>query len=164
MDVAPMKRLEGDAWLVEVPGDLAAKPHRAWGYEGGVIARGWIGDAPMTVVVQERELKGSFSDWVRRVHHSWLEHSQRRVEVPGATDAIRTDGRIEFDGLGAEDDIENCTTVIAKRGHHVWSLTVRTRPEDGIADAVEPIVASFELVTAQSSSSSRPDRSTSASP
>jgi hypothetical protein len=141
-----MKGLEGDGWRVELPDGLIAKPARAWGYEGGIIARGWIGDAPITVVVQERELKGSFSDWVRHVHHSWLERRQHRVDVAGASDAIRSDGRIEFDGLGAVDDIESCTTVLAKRGRRVWSLTVRTRPEDGIDDEIEPIVASFELI------------------
>ena len=80
------------------------------------------------------------------VHRAWLEHvSQERVDVAGAQDAIRTDGVIEFDGLGAKDDRENCTTVLAKRGRRVWSLTVRTRPEDGIEPEVEPIVGSFEL-------------------
>ena len=52
---------------------------------------------------------------------------------------------IEFDGLGAKDDRENCTSLLAKRGRRVWSLTVRTRPEDGIEADVEPIVQSFEL-------------------
>jgi hypothetical protein len=76
----------------------------------------------------------------------WLEHQVRRVEVPGAADAARIDGVIEFDGLGAKDDRENCTTVAAKRSGRVWSLTVRTRPEDGIEAEVEPIVSSFELI------------------
>jgi hypothetical protein len=67
---------------------------------------------------------------------------------------------IEFDGLGAKDDRESCTTVVAKRGGRVWSLTVRTRPEDGIGAEVEPIIASFEL----DQSSSNPERMTSAWP
>jgi hypothetical protein len=53
---------------------------------------------------------------------------------------------IDFDGLGAKDDRENCTVLVAKNKGRVWSLTVRTRPEDGIAGEIEPIVASFELI------------------
>jgi hypothetical protein len=53
---------------------------------------------------------------------------------------------IEFDGLGAKDDRENCTTLVAKSGGRVWSLTVRTRPEDELDVEVEQVVSSFELV------------------
>ena len=140
-----MRTIEGDGWRVGLPDGLIAKDHQAWSYESGAIARGWIGEAPMTVIVQVRTLDSGFNDWVRRLHRAWLERDQQRISVPGATDAVRSDGLIEFDGLGAQDDREHCTTVVAKRGRRVWSLTVRTRPEDGIDAAVEPIVASFEL-------------------
>lgn len=141
-----MKTVQGDGWTLAIPDGLVARAHQAYGYESGVIARGWIGEAPVTVIVQVRPLEGGFNNWVRYVHRVWLERRERRIKVPGATDAIRSDGLIEFDGLGAKDDRENCTTVLAKRGHRVWSLTVRTRPEDGIELEVEPIVESFELV------------------
>ena len=155
-----MKSIEGDGWRVQIPDGLIARAHVAYGYESGAIARGWVGDdAPMTVIVQVKPLETGFNEWVRYVHRVWLERSQERIEVPGARDAIRSDGVIEFDGLGAEDDRENCTTVIAKRGRRVWSLTVRTRPEDGVQAEVEPIVDSFEIVQ-----SSSPESSTSASP
>jgi hypothetical protein len=140
-----MKTIEGDGWRVDIPDGLIAKGHKAYGYESGSIARGWVGDAPMTVIVQVKPLESGFNEWVRQLHRVWLEHHSERIEVPGAADAARIDGVIEFDGLGAKDDRESCTTVVAKRAHRVWSLTVRTRPEDGIADAVEPIVASFAL-------------------
>jgi hypothetical protein len=130
---------------VELPDGLIAKRHQAHGYESGAIARGWIGEAPVTVVVAVRALDTGFNRWVRDLHRSWIEHDQRRIDVPRAADAIRVDGVIEFDGLGAVDDRELCTTVVAKRGRRVWSLTVRTRPEDAIAAEVEPILASFEL-------------------
>ena len=141
-----VKAIEGDGWRVQLPDGLIAKEHKAYGYDGGVIARGWIGEAPTTVIVQVKTLETGFNEHVRQMHKLWLEHAQRRITVSGAADAIRTDGVIEFDGLGAKDDRENCTTLIAKRGGRVWSLTVRTRPEDGIEAEVEPIVASFELV------------------
>ena len=154
-----MKSIEGDGWRVRIPDGLIAREHSAYGYESGSIARGWVGEAPMTVIVQVKPLETGFNEWVRYVHRVWLERSEQRIEVPGARDAIRSDGVIEFDGLGAKDDHENCTTVIAKRGRRVWSLTVRTRPEDGVQAEVEPIVDSFEIVQ-----SSSPDSSTSASP
>ena len=140
-----MRALTGDGWRVEIPDGLVASEHQAYGYESGALARGWIGEAPVTVIVQVKPLEGGFNEWVRYVHRVWLERSERRIHVRGAKDAIRSDGVIEFDGLGAKDDRENCTTVIAKRGRRVWSLTVRSRPEDGIAEQLEPIVGSFEL-------------------
>lgn len=156
-----MRPLEGDGWRLELPDGLIAKDHRAWSYDSGAIARGWIGEAPVTVIVQVRRLEVGFNDWVRELHRHWLERDQQRISVPGAADAIRSDGLIEFDGLGAKDDREHCTTVVAKRGRRVWSLTVRTRPEDGIDAEIEPIVASFTLVPQSSSS---PESSTSAYP
>ena len=140
-----MPATEGDGWRLNLPTGLIAKESAAYGYESGMIARGWIGEAPVTVVVQVKSLETGFNDWVRQVHRLWLDRRERRIKVPGAADAIRSDGVIEFDGLGAKDDRENCTTVLAKRGRRVWSLTVRTRPEDGIELEVEPIVESFEL-------------------
>jgi hypothetical protein len=140
-----MRSLEGDGWRLEIPDGLIAKDHKAYGYESGSIARGWIGEAPVTVIVQVKPLEDGFNQWVRQLAQPWLEHVTERIKLAGAADAARIDGVIEFDGLGAKDDRENCTTVVAKRQHRVWSLTVRTRPEDGIETAVEPIVASFEL-------------------
>jgi len=140
-----LKNLEGDGWRLAIPDGLIAKDHTAYGYQSGSIARGWIGEAPVTVIVQVKALEGGFNEWVRYVTRFFMDAESRRAEVPGAKDANRTDGVIDFDGLGAEDDRENCTTVIAKRGKRVWSLTIRTRPEDGIAAEIEPIVASFEL-------------------
>jgi hypothetical protein len=140
-----VKAIAGDGWRAAIPEGLIAKDHQAYGYESGTIARGWVGEAPMTVIVQVKPLDGGFNEWVRTLPRLWLEHVTERIEVPGAADAARIDGVIEFDGLGAKDDRENCTTVLAKHKRRVWSLTVRTRPEDEIGDAVEAIVASFEL-------------------
>jgi hypothetical protein len=160
-----VRPFEGDGWRVELPDGLIAKDHRARDYDSGAIARGWIGEAPVTVIVQVRRLEVGFNEWVRELHRHWLEHQQRRVSVPGAADAIRSDGVIEFDGLGAKDDREHCTTLVAKSGRRVWSLTIRTRPEDGIDAEIEPIVASFAVTATRSrQSSSNPDSSTSASP
>jgi hypothetical protein len=140
-----VKTIGGDGWQVAIPDGLIAKDHQAYGYESGSIARGWVGEAPMTVIVQVKPLDTGFNEWVRRLARPWLEHEVERIKVPGAADAARIDGVIEFDGLGAKDDRENCTTLVAKAGRRVWSLTVRTRPEDGIDAEVEPIVSSFVI-------------------
>jgi hypothetical protein len=138
-----VKTIEGDGWRAAIPDGLIAKDHKAFGYESGAIARGWVGEAPMTVVVQVKALETGFNEWVRQLHRTWLEHRVERVKLAGAADAARIDGVIEFDGLGAKDDRESCTVVVAKRGRRVWSLTVRTRPEDDVD--IEALVASFEL-------------------
>src|SRR4051794_22843129 len=116
-----MQTLTGEGWSLKLPDGLIAKDHVAYGYESGAIARGWVGDdAPITVIVQVTTPDRGFNEWVGYVHRTWLEVStQRRIEVPGAKDAVRTDGLIEFDGLGAKDDRENCTTLLAKRGRNV---------------------------------------------
>jgi hypothetical protein len=137
--------LDGDGWRVELPDGLIARDHQASGYESGMIARGWLGDSPVTAVVQTKPLEGGFNAFVRQVLSTWIESSQRRVDVPNANDAIRADGIVEFDGLGARDDRERCMTVLAKRGGRVWSLTVRCRPDDGLEGELEPIFDSFAL-------------------
>jgi hypothetical protein len=138
--------VEGDGWRVDVPDGFIAKAAAADGYDSGAIARGWIGDAPVTAVVQTRALREGFNAWVRRVPEQWLEHESRRVRVPGATDAVRIDGMIEFDGLGAKDDHERCTAICAKRASRAFILSVRSRPEDELGEQVEAILGSFALL------------------
>jgi hypothetical protein len=134
-----------DGWQIDLPSGLIAKPATALGYESGVIARGYVGDAPVTIVVQVRELARGFNRWVDEVAAHWLEVSRRRISVPGAADAVRLDGVIEFDGLGAEDDRERCTTVCAKQRRRGYVLTLRSRPEDAVHESFEPVIASFRL-------------------
>lgn len=135
----------GDGWQVALPAGVIGRPLAAHSYLSGVIARGYLGDAPVTIVVQVRELADGFNRWVDEVAAHWLEVSRRRISVPGAADAVRLDGLIEFDGLGAADDRERCTTVCAKRRRRGYVLTARSRPEDAVHERFEPVVASFEL-------------------
>jgi hypothetical protein len=140
--------LSGDGWSLDLPDGLIAKPHKAWGYESGAIARGWIEDAPVTVIVQVAELETGFNQGVAKGGAWWLElDPPRRVTVRGAGDAVRLDGFVEFDGLGALDDREQCIAVCAKHGRQVVGLTIRSRPEDNVQHRLEPIVQSFRLVT-----------------
>jgi hypothetical protein len=142
------RAMTGEGWTVDLPEGLIAKPHVAWGYESGVLARGWLEEAPVTVIVQVKNLPPhiGFNEWVRQVAAYWLEQSPpRRIKIPGAGDAVRLDGVIEFDGLGDRDDRERCITVCAKQRRKVFGLTIRSRMEDQIAPLLEPIVESFAL-------------------
>lgn len=136
----------GDGWQIELPSGVISKPLTAHGYLSGAIARGYIGDAPVTIVVHVRELSGRFNRWVDEVAANWLEVSRRRASVPGAADAVRLDGVIEFDGLGAVDDRECCTTVCAKHRRRGYVLTARSRPEDAVHESFEAVIASFEVL------------------
>jgi hypothetical protein len=138
--------VSGDGWRLAIPSGLIAKTHKAWGYDSGAMARGWIGEAPVTAIVQVKQLEAGFNAWVCRFASTWLEHESRRVHVPGATDAVRIDGYIEFDGLGAADEREHCIAVCARRRRRAVALTIRSRPEDAVQAELEPIVASFELL------------------
>ena len=138
--------ISGDGWQLTLPPGVIAKPAAAHGYLSGVIARGFIGDAPVTVLAQVRDLPDGFNRWVDAVAAHWLEVDRRRITVPGAADAVRLDGLIDFDGLGAVDDRERCTTVCAKQRRRGYVLTVRSRPEDAIHEGFEAVVASFVLL------------------
>ena len=112
--MADFATLEGDGWRIGLPEGLIARDHTAWGCESGSIARGWIGEAPVTVVIQRQRLDRTFNQWVKDLTAYWLEFEPPRpIDIPGAKDARRIDGYIEFDGLGAKDDREHCTTVAA---------------------------------------------------
>jgi hypothetical protein len=142
-----MAKINGAGWQLSLPAGFPAKEHKAYGYESGAIARGFVGDGPVTVTVQVKQLDSGFNEWVRRVSAHWLEaEPPRRISVPGARDAVRIDGYIEFDGLGARDDRERCVALYAKRGKSVVSLTIRSRPEDALELELEPILDSFELL------------------
>jgi hypothetical protein len=138
--------ISGDGWQVTLPPGVIAKPVAAHGYLSGIIARGFIGEAPVTVLAQVRDLPDGFNRWVESVAAHWLEVDRRRITVPGAADAVRLDGVIDFDGLGAADDRERCTTVCAKQRRRGYVLTARSRPEDAVHEAFEAVVASFVLL------------------
>jgi len=142
-----MATINGDGWRLSLPAGFPAKEHKAYGYDSGAIARGFVGDGPVTVIVQVKKLETGFNEWVRRVSAPWLEREPpRRVSVPGARDAVRVDGYIEFDGLGARDDRERCVALYAKSGTSVVSVTIRSRPEDALDRELEPILESLELL------------------
>jgi hypothetical protein len=41
-----VKPIQGDGWQLTLPDGLIATDHKADGYDGGTIARGWIEAAP----------------------------------------------------------------------------------------------------------------------
>ena len=144
-----MATIDGAGWRLSLPAGFPAKEHKAWGYESGVIARGFVGDGSVAVIVQVKQLETGFNECVRRVSAYWLESEPpRRVSVAGARDAVKVYGYIEFDGLAARDDRERCVALYAKSGKSVVSLTIRSRPEDSLDLELEPILDSLELLPA----------------
>jgi hypothetical protein len=142
-----MATINGDGWRLSLPAGFPAKEHKAYGYESGAIARGFVGDGPVTITIQVKRLETGFNEWVRRVSAHWLESDPpRRVSVSGARDAVRVDGYVEFDGLGARDDRERCVALYAKSGKSVVSVTIRSRPEDTLDLELDPILDSVELL------------------
>ena len=142
-----MATINGAGWRLSLPAGFPAKEHKAYGYESGAIARGFVGDGPVTVTVQVKQLEAGFNEWVRLVSGHWSESEPpRRVSVPGARDAVRVDGYIEFDGLGARNDREPCVALYAKSGKSVVSVTIRSRPEDTLDLELDPILDSVELL------------------
>jgi hypothetical protein len=145
--MSQVETISGTGWRLCLPAGFPAKEHKASGYESGAIARGFIGEGPVTVTIQVKHLDNGFNEWVRRVSGPWLEaEPPRRVSVPGARDAVRVDGYIEFDGLGARDDRERCVALYAKSGRSVVSVTIRSRPEDALDPELEPILDSLTLL------------------
>ena len=144
-----MATINGAGWQLSLPAGFPVKEHKAYGYQSGVIARGFVGDGPVTVTVQVSQLAAGFNESVRRVSAHWLESEPpRRVSVSGARDAVRVSGYIEFDGLGARDNRERCVALYAKSGKSLVSLTIRSRPEDALDVELEPILDSLELLPA----------------
>jgi hypothetical protein len=144
-----MATINGAGWQLSLPAGFPVKEHKAYGYRSGVIARGFVGDGPVTVTVQVSRLAAGFNEWVRRVSAHWLESEPpRRVSVSGARDAVRVTGYVEFDGLGARDNRERCVALYAKSGKSLVSLTIRSRPEDALDVELEPILDSLELLPA----------------
>ena len=142
-----MATINGAGWRLSLPAGFPAKEHQAYGYESGAIARGFVGDGPVTITIQVKRLETGFNEWVRRVSAHWLESDPpRRVSVSGARDAVRVDGYVEFDGLGARDDRERCVALYAKSGKSVVSVTIRSRPEDALDLELDPILDSLELL------------------
>ena len=72
----------------------------------------------------------------------------RQVEVPGSSSAVRRDGIIDFEDEPSEEDVWRITVIVAEAAGELVTLSLRTRPEDAVAEAVEEVVASFAVAPA----------------
>jgi hypothetical protein len=104
--------------------------------------------APALVIVSSRELRGGTVPRLARKLAGALIPSPpepRPVAVSGTKQAMRVDGLIAMgEGLTA-DGVERIAIVVAKRRREAIALTVRTRPEDDVAGAVEALIGSLTI-------------------
>jgi hypothetical protein len=139
-------RFETDAWALAVPPGMVARivnpPPECTSM---VHVRGEIvPDAPAFAIVSTRA-GVTVSRLAKKLAGSLMapRNPPRAIAVPGTKHAVRVDGLIEMEeGLSA-DGVERITIVITARRHDVLVLTVRTRPNDDVRDAVESLVGSF---------------------
>ncbi len=66
-------------------------------------------------------------------------------EVRGCRRGWRLDGLIEMDEGLTADGVERITIVTGEGTEEFVSLTVRTRPEDAVAESVEEVLTSFRV-------------------
>ena len=115
------------------------------------IFRGWIGEEPFSVIVSTRRRTGTtLRRTCERMSVGFRDGAREglEVDVPGSKGARRVDGLIEIEeGLGEPPDwTERFTVVVAAATRELVLLTVRRRPEADLAEAVEGVVASLQLV------------------
>jgi hypothetical protein len=72
-----MATINGAGWRLSLPAGFPAKKHKACGCESGAIARGFVGDGPVTVIVQVKQLETGF-----RGREGHLTSGEYRLEVP----------------------------------------------------------------------------------
>jgi hypothetical protein len=140
---------QGEAWRLELPPGLrvvvVSPPPEctSMAHLRGEIAPG----APALGVVSTQERDRSARACVRRLAASFEPpHPEpRAAAVAGARGAWRIDGRLDMEEGLTADGIERIAVVVAARRHDLVVLTVRTRPDDDVGDAVDRLIASFAV-------------------
>ena len=143
--------LATDAWTVALPPTMVGGPVPRPPPEcrSMAIVRGEVApDAPAVVILTARSRSGvTVRAFARTFTASFTEPpgEGRSVRVAGARSAIRLDGLIEIEEGLSEDSIERIALVLAATAHEFVTLTVRTRPDDRVSEAVQELVASFTV-------------------
>jgi hypothetical protein len=104
--------------------------------------------APALVIVSSRELRGgTVPRLARKLAAELLPPcpEPKRLAVHGTKQAMRVDGLIAMDEGLTDDGVERIAIVVAARRREAVALTVRTRPVDDVAAAVEALIASFAI-------------------
>ena len=111
--------------------------------------RGDLGpSAPAMIIVSSRELGNTTVPRIaRKLAAAFLKPipEPRTVVVPGTKQAVRVDGLIAMEEGLSTDGVERITIVVAKRRNEAVAFTIRTRPDDDLAEAVESLIASFAI-------------------
>jgi hypothetical protein len=147
--VAAARRFETEAWSLELPDGLRAvvvdPPPECTSmvHLRGEIAPG----APAFGVVSTQERDPGARAAARRLAASCEPPlpEPRAVSVAGARDAFRFDGRFDIEEGLTADGIERLALIVAARRRDLVVLTVRTRPEDDVAAAIDQLMASLEV-------------------
>jgi hypothetical protein len=103
--------------------------------------------APAVIIVTSRALRDtSVRALARKLAGSFTTPTEPQpIDVPGTNRSLRVDGLIEIEEGLTEDWIERIAIVVAARRDEAITLTVRTRPADDVAGAVEALIASFAI-------------------
>jgi hypothetical protein len=104
--------------------------------------------APAIVIVSSRVLGDStVPRLARKLAKSFLKPvaEPQPVAVLGTKQAVRVDGLIEMEEGLSEDGVERIAIVVAKRRGEAVVLTIRTRPDDDVTDAIGELLRSFAV-------------------
>jgi hypothetical protein len=153
--MAATRRHATGAWALEVPEGIigrAVEPPHDSPYDSLFILRGWLHDAaPATIVVATRPRRGvTLRAEARRLGAGFEDPpgDGAAAAVEGARGARRVDGLIDLGEGVSPDGIDRCATIVAAGRRALVLLTVRTRPDDDAADAVEQVLASLRVLDA----------------
>jgi hypothetical protein len=147
-----MRRAEGPGFEFALPEELVGGPveHTRTDLTWMGNWRGWLGDAPFSVIASTRPREGRHLRAFLAVLTEMFVEPQgdgREFDVPGARGARRVDGLFELElGLSA-DWIEWATVILAADADRRFvTLTIRSRPGDELAALHDEIAASLRLV------------------
>ena len=137
--------MNGDGWRLALPEGVsgrASTPAPDSPYTATSIARGWLGDHAVTIVVTKRDRRGvTLRSEARRLGGE----EGDEIDVPGAQGARRVDRVIEMEEGVSPDGIERMTLVVAARRREFVLMVVRVPEGAPVSEDVEAIVASLEL-------------------
>jgi hypothetical protein len=146
-----VKRADGPGFTLALPDELVGGrvEHTRTDLTWMAIWRGWLGEAPFSVIASTRPREGRHLRAMLAVLTELFVEPQgdgREFDVPGARGARRVDGLFELELGLAADWIEWATVVLAADGDRQFvTLTIRSRPGDELAGLHDEVAASLRL-------------------
>ena len=134
-------------WEVAFPPGIVARevtPPSDSPYSTISLARGWIGDHAVTIVVTTRPRRGvTLRSEARRLGGG---DEGTEIAVEGAKGARRVDRDLENDeGVSPDDGLERMTLVVAAGRRDMLALVIRVPRRAPVRDAVDTLVASLRV-------------------